>query len=145
MNMGLLPWRHYRDAVRQTPGLTRSAPRYLERIHARIAAGRMDSWAYVALLEHLRLGMKVLVPPVSMVRNEGFAADATHTTRRPRWANDVPQELSDLPNRRPADQPISAIQLDTKADRYMAEDVFEFGSWFAPKKIGLTARRLLSR
>ena len=139
--MDLLPWPTYATALESPTAVTPHARQYLESIHRRISMGAMDSWAYVALLEQIRLGLRTLVPSESLVENFGFSADATHTRRAPSWVTE--QRGSSGLSGSAGRLAIPQVRLDGKADQYMERHVFEFlPRWSAWKTWRRMRRRL---
>ena len=129
--MDLLPWPTYATALESPTAVTPHARQYLESIHRRISMGAMDSWAYVALLEQIRLGLRTLVPSESLVDNFGFSADVTEQ----RGSSGLSGSAGRLA--------IPQVRLYGKADQYMERHVFEFlPRWSAWKTWRRMRRRL---
>jgi len=146
MSTDLQPWREYRDAIRCTPGLSAATAWHLKRTYGKILNGSLDSWAYVTLLEHIRLGLVVLVPSLRMISNIGFGDDATHTMGPIPWYLDdriqvatetewLSTNLHLLPN----------ATWDREADRYMSAEVYSFLSPWSPGRLSVGFRRLATK
>jgi hypothetical protein len=146
MNQELLPWSFYEVALRQAHGFRRSARTQLRRIHGMISEGALDSWAYVTLLEHIRLGFHVLVPQHNMISNIGFDEQASHTVAQPSWMSAIPTRDSALVQWL-VDNPVAATTpcWDPKADRYMARSVYGFRPRWGPTRMAGAIRGLRSK
>lgn len=144
LRMDLMPWRLYAEAISDNPILNMYGYRYLRQIHNLISIGRLDSWAYVALLEHLRLGLKVQVPSRSLVENTGFNTKASHTSRKPEWLLPSQSSMVVGSTTRCSSLPDN-LSLDEIADDYMSREVFEFISPWGLRKAVLRLARWQSR
>lgn len=82
-----------------------------------MARHAIDTWDLQFVYACMHEGQLTVAPPVNLVENVGFRADATHTQRRPAYLQQTGPFT--LP------EPCPALTLDEKADRWLMRNVYE--------------------
>lgn len=82
-----------------------------------MARHAIDTWDLQFVYACMREGQLTVAPPVNLVENVGFRADATHTQRRPAYLQQA--GTFTLP------EPCPDLTLDEKADRWLMRNVYE--------------------
>jgi len=118
-------WNHYDHDMRLWPdfkrakGLDAWSDRsrlfipYWNKIFNSVAAGQIDSWAYIWTFSCWAQGGMTCLPQVNLVENIGIGEDATHTTKHDKRIDKLQRETVHLPLNHPA-----IVIRNTIADRY---------------------------
>lgn len=87
-----------------------------------VAAGRVDSWAYVWIYSCWSQAGLATMPTSNLVRNIGFGADATHTVG-PDWRSTLDVRPMSFPLRHP-----ERIEREPAVDRWADRHVYGIGT-----------------
>lgn len=125
-------WRHYDVAASNWPEFRASGEfrrstvplerAYWARMFEQVHRGRIDTWDYQWMLSCWSRSMLAVIPPVNLVSNLGFGADA-RSTRKPSIYAAMATEKLPVPLHGPA-----AVTADWSADARVAKGMFRL-SW----------------
>ena len=115
----IVGWREGWDAsaMKYAMGGTRPAKLLWSANFDLMARHAIDTWDLQFVYACMRRNHLTVAPPVNLVANVGFHADATHTRRRPRYLRET--ETFTLSDSCPQ------AELDERADRWLMRQVYE--------------------
>ena len=117
-NFDIEGWRAQLPSRRAWHAMGRTAPAYVfwSANFDMMARHAVDTWDLQLVFASMAAGRYTAAPPVNLVENVGFRADATHTQRTPEYLRAV--ESIALPTT-PA-----PVELDERADRWLMRHVY---------------------